>query len=606
MNGYGKIGALPGPSLRLSAALCAALAQLSAVGCSSGTQDLGVSGANPPRDDESNEPQGESVPVETDGAKTPPDVALSVGTASPSSTPPTGASTAGTDTTDQANSAPALPIALDSAPANYRVVRLTHSQWENSVRQLLRLDAPTGFADSFTPDPLVSTFDNDEANLEVGSNLEADYAAAAEALATQVTQDAEQLARIEPSTDSTTFVRSFGRRAFRRSLTSDEETRYMDLFDQGVVLSSETNFSSGAALVIEAMLQAPQFLYRTELGDDAAALNGFEVASKLAFALWNTAPDVDWLDRAEQGEFDTEDGVRAVASEALDTTQAVEQMRHYQAQLLHLPRLANIEKAADVEYDSMLNPSLQTTAELFFDNLFTSGLGVKDIFGSTRAYVDPLLAKLYGIEGVTDGWAEVDLGASRPGYFTQLPFLILHSVNLTPDAIHRGAELQDRILCGKLMAPFAGLQLPARMEGDTNRQYIANLTENGECAGCHAAYINPLGFAFENFDGMGQVRETDNGQPVNTEGSYPFTEGTQTFADASELMGILASAAQTHECYVKHLGEFLLARTLSNADEDTTTLKAFAEDSLSGDSIKQLILDWVSSPSFRTRIGAEG
>lgn len=500
----------------------------------------------------------------------------------------------------------ALPVDLDTQRANFRVVRLTHSQWENSVRQLLRLDAPTGFVDGFTPDPLVNTFSNDQSFLQVGSNLKTDYATAAEALAATVTLTQERLALVASETEPAEFIRSFGRRAFRRTLTTEEEARYLVVYERGVELSAEADFLHGAQLVLEAMLQAPQFLYRTELGDDGAALSGFEIASKLSFALRDTAPDVDWLDRAEQGEFDTEAGVLAAATELLESADAVLQMRSYQTQVLRLARLASIEKTADAAYDPALNASLRTASDLFFDDIFMSGLGVKDIFGATNGYVDAALAQLYGITDVGEGWTQVELGESRRGFFTQLPFLILYSVNLTPDSIHRGAELQNRVLCGKLAAPFTGIDLALRMDGDTNREYIENLTESGECAACHEHYVNPLGFAFENFDGMGQLQTSDNGQPVVTSGEYPFAEGRRAFADATELMQVLESSSQVHECYAKHLGEFLLARRLSTADEDTSALQTLAEDSLAGNSVKQLILNWVKSPLFRTRIGVEG
>jgi hypothetical protein len=613
MNSWRKRRSSPRGQWQFAHVACATLTALGVLGCGSASTGTGVNASDQGEDDDTGKPLPQTSTADAgDVSEQASDDALSPDpTAAPTEPPATNPTDEGPEPTNgetpaSTSEASPLPIDLAAERANYRVVRLTHSQWENSVRQLLGLDAPTGLVDGFTPDALVSTFSNDQTTLQVGSNLQADYAAAAETLAATVTSTQAQLSLVAPETDPTEFVQAFGRRAFRRTLTSEEATRYLALYERGVELSVEADFLHGARLVIEAMLQAPQFLYRSELGDDGAALSGFEIASKLSFALRDTAPDVDWIDRAEQGEFDSEDGVVAAAAELLETPDAVQQMSNYQAQVLHFTRLSSIEKATETDYDPALNASLRTASELFFDDIFTSGRGVNDIFGATQGYVDAALAKLYGISDVADGWTQVDLGDSRRGYFTQLPFLILHSVNLTPDPIHRGAELQTRVLCGKLMAPFTGIDLAPRMESDTNREYIANLTESGECAACHKNYINPLGFAFENFDGMGQLRTSDNGQPVVTSGEYPFVEGSQTFADATELMQLLESSSQAHACYVRNLGEFLLARRLSTSDSDATTLQTLAEGSLAGNSIKQLILEWVKSPLFRTRVGVEG
>lgn len=184
----------------------------------------------------------------------------------------------------------ALPgVALDGTPVRSRVVRLTHAQWEHSVRDVLQLDGDPGFSSSFTGDPPNGSFSNNERALAVTPNLRLDYQRAAEALSERVTRDAAALAKIFPGAEASEFIASFGRRAYRRELTSDEQARYLALFNLGPsVFESGDGRADGAQLVVETMLQSPHFLYRTELADDGAPLSGYELATKLSFLLRNT------------------------------------------------------------------------------------------------------------------------------------------------------------------------------------------------------------------------------------------------------------------------------------------------------------------------------
>ena len=132
--------------------------------------------------------------------------------------------------------------------------------------------------------------------------------------------------------------------------------------------------------------------------------------------------------------------------------------------------------------------------------------------------------------------------------------------------------------------------------GQTNRQRITEF--NTSCGGgCHR-FIDPLGFAFENFDGLGRERELDNGVPVDTSGSYPLAEGTVSFADGPELMKALSTSAQVHTCYSKQVTSYALGRDM--VENDRPLLESLATVS-KRDSLKAVILALVRDPSFRTR-----
>ena len=116
--------------------------------------------------------------------------------------------------------------------------------------------------------------------------------------------------------------------------------------------------------------------------------------------------------------------------------------------------------------------------------------------------------------------------------------------------------------------------------------------------------INPLGFAFEHFDGMGQYRDTENGGlTIDASGSYTFADGTtKTWTDAAELMQVLATTPQTHTCYAKKLASFALQRDIVASDMPLLTALTSTSMASSG-SVKQMIVDLVRNNAFRTHVG---
>jgi hypothetical protein len=180
----------------------------------------------------------------------------------------------------------------------------------------------------------------------------------------------------------------------------------------------------------------------------------------------------------------------------------------------------------------------------------------------------------------------------------------LNGNNADPNSILRGVTLNLDVLCATLGPPAANLPpIPALQPGQTNRQRIDTLT--GTCgASCHNDMINPLGFAFEHFDGMGAWRDTENGGlAIDSSGSYTFADGTtKTWTDAAGLMQVMAATSQTHTCYSKKLASYGLQRDVIASD--MPMLNALTSASMaSGGSVKQLIVQLVRNDAFRTHGG---
>jgi hypothetical protein len=516
----------------------------------------------------------------------------------------------GTGAVGGAGGAPAsvLGVRLDGKPVYAHWVRLTHEQWEASVRDLLKLSAAPGLASSFEGDPPDGLFSNNELKLEVNGNLVADYQRAAETLAQQVAQNATARAQIAPGTDSAGFISSFGRRAYRRDLTPGEKSKYQALFDSAATAYDTPDaFANGVQLVITAMLQSPHFVYRSELGEDGAPLTGFEIASKLSFLLRNTTPSDQLLDAAAAGQLDTTAGVVSAAEQMLADPAALDVARRFHKELFGLQRFESIEKSRTVfpDFDEAVNPEIMQSDVLFFDRIFSQNLGFRDILTSTVGFVNAATAPFYGRTATGSAFQEVDLGAERPGFLTRIGFLAYNGTLREPDPIHRGVDIINRLLCADLVPPpdLEIPPLPDPVAGQSNRERVTAHTGQGVCAGCHLETINPIGFAFENFDAMGQLRTMDAGRPVDTTGAYEWPEGLQSFSGAKEFVAQMADAGQAHACFAMHLAEYTLARDIASGDAALVT-KVQQISLQQQSSEKEAILAVIQDPSFTVRAGA--
>jgi len=342
-------------------------------------------------------------------------------------------------------------------------------------------------------------------------------------------------------------------------------------------------------------------VYRTELGDAGTPLSPYEIAAKLSLWLRGTTPSDALLDSAAQaGKLDTADAVAAVASDMLEEPAAATVVAEFHSELLHFDRYSTITKLNVSGYDPSLNGEYLESSTRFFDNIFKQGLGLTEILTSTKGFVGPRMASLYGVSAPTTGYEERELGSQRVGYFSQIPFLSLYGLNGEADSIHRGVTINLDVLCAVLGPPAAVLPaVPALMPGHTNRQRISTLTAG--CGGaCHNQQINPIGFAFEHFDGVGRYQETENGNlPIDSSGSFTFTEGKQSYAGAAELMQQMAAGTQAHTCYSKKLASFAMQRDI--VDKDKPLLDALAKASMADGSVKRVILELVRSDAFRVR-----
>ena len=511
----------------------------------------------------------------------------------------------------------------DEALATTRFPRLSHLQWENSVRDLFYLADHTGFSSLFIGDPSSSKFDNTAADLDVTSTLWADYQRAAEQVADLVVNDPSLLAAIVPadlpqdpndlSVQARAWIEQFGARAYRRPLTTAEVDAHWSLFEQGVDLYEDLDaFSGGVHLSIQAFLQSPYFLYRVEASEEVGPdglihLSGFEVASKLSYMLWNSMPDAQLFAAAASGELDSTAGVVVEAARMLEDPRARDTIRDFHAQLLDYDHYHDLFK--DPEFyplfdAAIMGPAMQRETELFVEAVvFEDQGGLAELLTAPFSFVNQDTAYVYELgDGFGAEFERVQLDPSqRSGILTQMGFLAANAYAVDPDSIHRGVSVVRNLLCAPLPPPPDNVPpLPPTM-GNTNRERVDAHTGAGTCGeGCHSTIINPVGFAFENYDAIGQWRELDNGFEIDASGSFPFDGELREYQNAVEFGQVAASARSVHACYVGHLLEYAYARAA--AEDEQAIVDDLATRSQAGSlSIQGLLLELAQTQSFLTR-----
>jgi hypothetical protein len=502
-----------------------------------------------------------------------------------------------------------------------RLVRLSHRQYDNTVRDLLQLPADASPSSEFLDDPPVKGFDNNAAALVVKDRLGRDYRRAAESLAEQsaAPDKLPTLLSCQPEGDGSAcagqFIVQFGRRAFRRPLTPAETTLFQALYTQGAGLyETGTPFEQGLRFVIEAMLQSPHFLYRIELSDSIESgvripLTGHEVATRLSFLLWNSAPDPALLDAADQGLLDDPAGVEAEARRLLADPRAEDPVRDFHGQWLELRKLTNLQKSTDLfpNYKPEMAKMMEEETLRFIRHvIFELDGDYAALMTAPFSFVNADLATIYGLQGIGPEFQEVDLDPlQRGGVLTQPSMLATHAFPHLSSPIHRGAFFQSQVLCNPPPPPpgDADLNLPP-IEGDiqTTRQQVEAHTESqAYCAGCHETVVNPPGFAFEHYDALGQWRDVENGVPIDSSSMFLGPRGTMfTFTDAVDLLGQLAASEDGQRCYLTQWFRYGFARSEAPIDRCTID-EVHAAMVGEGYNIQELLVALTKTAAFRYR-----
>ncbi|WP_437588518.1 DUF1592 domain-containing protein [Sorangium sp. So ce1000] len=491
---------------------------------------------------------------------------------------------------------------------------MTRFEYNNTVRDLL--DDTTDPAFSLPSEDVGNGFGNDADTQSVSSLLAEQLGTVAEGVAQRATATPEALAKLAPCASNVTaqnedacartIVERLAPLAYRRPLADGEADELLGLYTAG---RKDATFATGVATMIEGLLQSPDFLYRVEWGAPDAERpelrrpTGDEMATRLSYMLWGTMPDDKLRLAAQAGELSTKEGVRAHAERMLDDARSRPVIRFFFDNLLPISSLSDLERSAETfpTFTRAIGALMRQETQRFLEHEIFEGTGTwPSILTAPYSFMNGPLAKFYGISGVTgDEFQRVELDTTqRLGLLTQAGLMAgtTHSNNTNP--VVRGSFVLQKLMCTPIPLPTGSIlekvKPPDPYSGATARDRFTQHSKDPVCAGCHQ-YMDPVGFAFENYDAVGLFRTTENGVTIDPRGTVPETLGD--VSGPIDLVQKLADSEEAQSCFAKRWSEFAYGLTLKTGDRCTTEAVTTAFEA-SGYNVKQLLIELTQTDAF--------
>jgi hypothetical protein len=320
------------------------------------------------------------------------------------------------------------------------------------------------------------------------------------------------------------------RRACRRPMTDADLVKPMQLFRQA---RDEGGFEAGIELALSYVLISPEFLFRVERDPPKVApgtayhLSDLELASRLSFFLWSSLPDDELLGLAEEGRLRDPQVLAAQARRMLADERSTALVDNFASQWLYLRNLDSMTPDARLfpDFDDNLRQAFRRETEMFFESIMREDRSVLDLIDADYTYLNERLAKHYGIPHVYGSRfrrVSLDPQSRRGGLLRHGSILTVTSYANRTSPVIRGKWILENVL--GTPPPPPPPNVPA-LETSVSaklpvRQRLAQHRADAACASCHDL-IDPVGFALENFDAIGQWREMENGLPVDASGGLP-------------------------------------------------------------------------------------
>jgi len=490
-----------------------------------------------------------------------------------------------------------------------RVWRLSHAQYDRTIADLLGDTSEP--ARGFEPQASGTGFRNGSDVGFVSETLAEQYMHASEAIAERAVASLDTLLPCTPADPGDRgcvrdLISAFGRRAFRKPITTEQIEMYLGLYDEGARTSAEL----GVQIVLEAMLQSPHFLYRFELGDERATapvvpLTAHEVASELSYLLWDTMPDQTLLAKADDGSLYDPAELAAQLDRMLADPRAEHAEWSFFEQYFRLDRLPTLDKDPDLfpTWNDAVAASLVSEAQSMVHYLTRERADgtLEELLTADYTFVDETLADFYGISGVSGSEMQrVTLDpAEHAGLLTSAGVLAPLGSQQSSSPTQRGLFVRIEMLCGAVPDPPANVADTLEPPGEvrtTRDRYEAHVV-NESCSACHQ-YMDPIGFGLESYDATGRFRTTENGQPIDASGEIIGTsEIDGTFDGARELVERLASSTAVRDCVALHFFRYALGR-LEQSGDDCAIARIRERFATSGTRLDELLRALLESNSF--------
>ena len=413
----------------------------------------------------------------------------------------------------------------------------------------------------------------------------------------------------EESSCAREIIGRIARQAYRGRITGEDLDKLMQVYQDS---SASEGFEMGVRHALTAVIASPKFLYRVEQMPENAepgtvyALDGLDLASRLSFFLWSSIPDEQLLDLAEAGELSRLEVMRAQVERMLQDPRAHTLASNFAYQWLALYKMDEVEPDPDIfrGSDFGIRPLLEKEVELFTRDVFLNNKPVTELLTADYTYLNERLALHYDMEDVKgDEFRKVELGdkTMRYGLLGKGALLMASSYPDRTSPVLRGNYVLEFIM--GTPPPLPPPNVEALVENKpgakamTIKQRLEVHRNNPSCGGCHG-FIDPLGFALENFDSIGRYREIDHvvGEPVDTVSQLP--DG-QPIAGVDDLRNALM---QRPQLFAENISESLLMYALGRPVEavDMPAVRKIVQEAEKSDfRFFDIVLGVVASDQFR-------
>jgi len=405
-----------------------------------------------------------------------------------------------------------------------------------------------------------------------------------------------------------TIVEEIATRAFRGPVSSGEVASIMAFYEQGV---QEGDFESGIQQALSRILIDPRFLIRFEEEPEDLApgeiytISDLELASRLSFFLWSSIPDEELLELAMTGELSKPDVLDTQITRMLRDDKSRALVENFAGQWLFLREVENITPE-EGNFDDNLREAFITETQLAVASMISENLPVTELLDSRYTYLNQRLAEHYGIEGVRGSYfRKVELAEDSPrrGLLGHGSILSVTSTASRTSPVVRGAWILENFLSAPIPAPPPGVE--TNLDGDGSVVLTSSIRDRLEahradpsCASCHAV-IDPVGFALENFDLVGEWREYDGDSKVDPSG---------TLLDGSTLSGpadLRKALVRYSDLFVETIAEKLMTYALGRELEyfDMPTVRSIMHNAESEDyRFSALVRGIINSDQFTKRV----
>ncbi len=348
----------------------------------------------------------------------------------------------------------------------------------------------------------------------------------------------------EELTCATEILGALGTQAYRRPVTNDDLQLLLQFFEAG---RTDGDFETGIQLALQLMLSDPEFIYRTEIepangAGQYYAVSDLELASRLSFFLWSSAPDAELLQIASEGRLREGNMLEQQVQRMLADERSSALVNNFAAQWLQLRNLQSASPVADLfpDFDDNLRQSFRIETELLFESIMREDRDVVELLDADYTFVNERLARHYGMPDVYgSNFRRIELGSefdNRRGLLGKGSVLTVSSVADRTSPVLRGKWVLLNIL--GVVPPDPPPNVPALEVSDnpaagpqTMRDRMTQHRNNPSCSSCHMM-MDPIGFALDSFDRIGRFRTTENGRMLDTTGE--LVDG-QIFDGPSEL-----------------------------------------------------------------------